>query len=307
MSESFFLKQMDVRLSTFSAAFILLALFTTSGLASAETLRSQCVTEPGCQSEEQPLWEIGVAAFGVYGPDYPAADENSTNRLILPYLIYRGEIIRAGEDGFVKAHAFETERVELDLSLDGAFNADSDDNDAREGMDDLDYLFGIGPELKVHLYRDEAGQKELDLKFQLRAVFSTDLSNLNQRGYAFETQLRYEHEHLFHPDLKFVGSVGPIWATEKLMDYFYQVDSKDVLPQRQEFDASGGYLGTELNAGMVVTMLENRGRLFFGVRVGFHQEAENEDSPLFRDETTYAVGLGFAYQLFESEKKIIWR
>ena len=35
-------------------------------------------------------------------------------------------------------------RTELDLGLDAAFPADSDDNDAREGVDNLDYLLEVG-------------------------------------------------------------------------------------------------------------------------------------------------------------------
>ncbi|TCI04934.1 MipA/OmpV family protein [Corallincola luteus] len=287
-------------------------LLATSGLmlifstpASAESLEVECVTSRPCQTEstQQPLWEIGLAGAIIYGPDYPAAGQSHTNQIVLPYLIYRGDVIRAGEDGLIKAQAFEDERWELDLSLDGSFNADSDDNDAREGMQDLDYLFGIGPELKYKIYRADDEQSKLDLKLQARAVFSTDFSNLNQRGYAFEPQLRYEYDNLFGREIRFVGTVGPVWGTEKLTDYFYQVDDKYVRPGREAYDANGGYMGTDVGFGLVFTLMEKRARLFLGGRVSFHQGAENEDSPLFIDETTYAVGMGFAYRLFASDKK----
>jgi hypothetical protein len=222
---------------------------------------------------------------------------------VVPYFIYRGEFIRAGEGGLIKAKAFEDERWTLDLSLDGAFNSDSDSNNARQGMNDLDYLFGIGPELTYSIFKGLENKRGLELKFQYRAVFSTDFSNLNQRGYAFETQLRYEHKHLFHDDVKFVGSIGPVWGTEKLMDYFFQVNPQDALPDREVFDAKGGYIGTELNLGFVMPVLNKKGRIFLGVRTSFHQGATNDDSPLFKQDTTFAVGLGFAYRLFESDKK----
>lgn len=288
-----------------AASVLLLALGCAPVVA--QTLETECVTASPCALEQKPLWEVGVAGAVVYGPDYPAAGESRSNQLVLPYFIYRGEVIRAGEDGLIKAHAFEDERWELDISVDGAFSADSDDNDAREGMDDLDYLLGIGPEIKYHIYRTDNGQRDLTLEFQLRSVFSTDLSNLKQRGYAFETQLRYEHKRLFDRNIKFVGSVGPVWATEKLMDYFYQVDERDVTPTRTQFDANGGYLGTDLSIGLVFDFLEKRGRIFVGGQASFHQQAENEDSPLFRDDTTFGVGVGFSYRLYQSDEVVYRR
>ena len=50
----------------------------------------------------KPLWELGVAAGGIYSPDYPAADKNSLHGLALPNLIYRGEFFRMGRDSIAK-------------------------------------------------------------------------------------------------------------------------------------------------------------------------------------------------------------
>lgn len=280
---------------------ITLSLFSHQGLA--ETLDSQCLTEQGCETENLPKWEFGVGGIGLNGPDYPASDENHSRTLVIPYFIYRGDIISAGEGGLLKAKAFEDDRWELDLSLDAAFNSDSDKNNARKGMDDLDYLFGIGPELKYRIYQDSDKQQKLDVKFQLRAVFSTDFSNLNQRGYVYENQLRYEHKQLFHDNLKFVGSLGPMWGTEKLMDYFYQVNAGDALANRAKYNANAGYIGSELNLGFVVSVFDKKGRIFFGTRTNFHQGAKNDDSPLFKEDTTFAVALGFSYRLFASDDK----
>ncbi|GGA81357.1 hypothetical protein GCM10011369_24140 [Neiella marina] len=281
------------------AACSWLVLLSASFQSTADTLEVDCLTSNSCE-QPKPLWEAGIAAAVVYGPDYPASNQRHANQLVVPYFIYRGEVIRAGEDGLIKAQAFEDDRWQLSVSIDGAFNADSDDNDARQGMDDLDYLFGIGPELNYKIY--QAQQQELELKLQLRSVFSTDFSNLNQRGYAFETQLRYEDREFFGQQLKFVGTVGPVWATDKLTRYFYQVDERDVTDQRPRYKASGGYMGTDVGIGFVLPMLNKKATLFFGGRVSFHHGAANDDSPLFLDKTTYGVGLGFAYQLFASDE-----
>lgn len=96
-----------------------------------------------------------------------------------------------------------------------------------------------------------------------------------------------------------------MFGSEKLHDYFYQVDSEFVTPNRQQFDANGGYLGTEVSLGMSSPLLESM-RSFLGGTVNFHQCAANEDSPLFEDDVTYTFGVGFVWRLYESDTKASW-
>lgn len=287
--------------------FLLWILFNgmlVNKVALSETLENICTTNISCSDTDKPLWELGVAGIALNGPDYPGSRETNTKHLVIPYFIYRGEVIQAGEGGLVKAKAFENKRYKLDLSLDGAFNTDSDDNDARKDMEDLDYLFALGPQLTVNIDKNTQAQSKLDIRFQLRSVFSTDFSHLNQRGYVFETQFRYEKLNLFNQDIKLVTSVGPTWGTEKLMDYFYSVGADDALPDRRQYDASGGYMGTELNLGLVFKVMDARGRLFIGSQTTFLQGAQNKSSPLLNDETTFRLGIGFSYRLYESQKRV---
>ena len=52
-------------------------------------------TNPGREAIK-PLWELCVVGGGTYSPDYPAADKNSLRALALPYIVYRGDILRLG-------------------------------------------------------------------------------------------------------------------------------------------------------------------------------------------------------------------
>src|SRR5688572_20313454 len=45
------------------------------------------------------LWEVGLVAGGAYLPDYPAAGQNHSKWIAAPYLIYRGNILRADREG----------------------------------------------------------------------------------------------------------------------------------------------------------------------------------------------------------------
>ena len=42
-----------------------------------------------------PLWEAGVFGGTAATPAYPGSSERSTRTLALPYLIYRGKVLRA--------------------------------------------------------------------------------------------------------------------------------------------------------------------------------------------------------------------
>ena len=120
----------------------------------------------------KPLWELCVAGGALYSPDYPAADKNSLHLLALPYVIYRGDFLRLGKDSIVKGVFIDNNYAELNLSLAASFNSNSNHNNARRGMPDLDYLVEIGPQLKIKLGKLFGGRTELQLP--VRAVFSTD-------------------------------------------------------------------------------------------------------------------------------------
>ena len=81
----------------------------TVTLASAALLAGPASTERHAHAGQArepaagtaPLWEVGIAGGGVHGADYPAADERSARGLGLPYVIYRGDIVRLGDGGIV--------------------------------------------------------------------------------------------------------------------------------------------------------------------------------------------------------------
>ena len=251
----------------------------------------------------KPLWEFGVGAFSGWLPDYPAAGQNTVRTIAVPVPIYRGEIWRVGGEenrGAVSGRFVNKDRYEFDVSLSGAFPVDSGSNNARRDMPDLDFLFGIGPQLIFKLI-NEPGHRKLNLNLQARAVYSTDFSSIDSRGYVFNPKLNYTRKHVTDLDLKVFTSVGPIFATEKLMDYFYQVDPEFVTPARPAYDADAGYLGSNITLG-VSKRFNKRFRLMLGTRLGIHTGATNDDSPLYKDELNVSVFSAFIWSIFQSEE-----
>jgi len=68
----------------------------------------------------QPKLEAGIGGGGGWLPDYPAAGQNHVQGIAVPFLIYRGEILRSDDRG-VRSRFYDGEALGLDLSFSGAF------------------------------------------------------------------------------------------------------------------------------------------------------------------------------------------
>lgn len=265
--------------------------------------------EISLEDDMRPIWEVGVFAAAFNSPEYPAAGQSQTNVIPAPYFIYRGETVRVGEGSIVRAVAIDKSWYELDLSLAGSFNANSEDNEARVGMPDLDFIFELGPQLRLRLSKfefEQHGKGELFLNLQARAAFSTDFSGISKRGYVFQPVFSYRQRGWLSEKTALSVSLSPTWATEKLHDYFYQVDNDFITDQRPAYDAKGGYLGTDLSVGLSFNATKDI-RIFTFARTSLHSGAANTDSPLFREESTYSYGIGMVWRLWESEEKVSGR
>lgn len=288
-------------------AVILPAAFLCLGMAAVQAQTAGLPdTLPDIAPEEDeglPLWEAGISAFGARDPDYPASEESSFNGLVLPYLIYRGEIFQLGERGLARGLFINTDRIEFDVSLSGSFPVDADDNSARDGMDDLDFLGEIGPQLTFKFLPPRQAQS-LDLALPIRAVLSTDLSSGNYEGLAFNPQLQYRYRPDWGGgDTRFSASVGPTFALNGLSDYFYTVRSKDVRADRPRYEADNGYVGTAVNLG-VSHALTDTVRLYGGTQFGVYAGSANDDSPLHTSDYGLSVQAGLSWSLWQSEARV---
>ena len=107
-------------------------------------------SSPGLFAEELPRLELGIGVTSIHLPDYRGSSEQRNYLLPLPFVIYRGENIRADRDG-IRGLLFKHPRMALNVSIGGYVPVDSADNPQREGMSDLDPTFEVGPSLNFHL------------------------------------------------------------------------------------------------------------------------------------------------------------
>ncbi len=123
--------------------------------------------------KQLPLWEAGLGGTALLMPDYRGSDEYRWYLLPFPYLTYRGDILKIDREQ-ISGLLFKTNRLQLEMSFNGAVPVDSSKNKARQGMPDLDPTFEIGPSLQVMLAEDKTAEYKITLTFPVRAVFSTD-------------------------------------------------------------------------------------------------------------------------------------
>ena len=254
------------------------------------------------RTERRPLFEAGVFGGGGWIPDYPAAGQNHFRGLALPYLLYRGEILRSDERG-VRGRFYRSDDLEFSLSFNAAFAARSRDNRARQGMPNLDYLGEVGPALRWVAWRDVGAKRRIALELPVRAVFSTDLSEVDFRGFVLAPEAAFEHIGLFHPAARTRVGVGPVFASGRLMDYFYRVENRYARPNRPGYDASGGYLGARLQFSHRRPVTE-RISVVAGGRLENFTGATNADSPLYRREWNATLFGGVSIALYRSEATV---
>lgn len=291
-----------IRLSPALPTAILAAVLVAAPAAAQQEPRGPTPPAMGGQGPGQPLWEAGLFAAGGWVADYPASGEGRWRGLPVPYVIYRGEVIRIGDQGAIRARrTFMDDRLELDIGLGGAFDVDSDDNDARQGMPDLDFLFELGPSVEYRfLPADSPVQVEASL--EVRAVFSTDFGGVDHEGYVINPQISYFNRSVGGSPVSLFLAAGPIWGLDGVNDYFYTVAPQFARPGRSAYQADEGYIGTEFTLGLSYRVTD-RLRAFAGGQIGYFGGSANEDSPLFEEEVNYSVGFGLNWTIYESDRR----
>lgn len=249
------------------------------------------------QGPAKPLWEAGIGALAVSSPAYPGARDRVGRLIALPWLIYRGPVLRADGRG-IGARLLRTDAVEFDIGLAAALGASSQDVKVREGMPDLGFQFEFGPRVKLTLARPGPASR-IRLDFPVRGVFEMR-RGVHSRGLAFEPKLSYE-------DDRFIGGTGldtsasAVFGNRTLNRYLYGVPAAFAVPGRPAYQASAGLIGTRLQASLYRHVGSDL-RLFGFVRLDHTGGSANADSPLHLENRGVSAGLGLAWTLGRSQR-----
>lgn len=247
----------------------------------------------------RPLYEWGVAAGAGYVPDYPASDQGRLRYIAFPQFRYRGMRFRSDEEDNLKARFLLHPLYGIDISASGAFSSNSDLNDARKGMEDLDWLGEIGP--RFYLFLVKTDRLWVRLFFPLRVGFSTDLTSTTYQGLVFAPSANVRY---YFDDSKFnslILSLTRSYTTHQIQEYYFQVDRKDATSERPEYDARSGYMGS--SASLVYVYEKKYLGLFGGISHSSYKGAANAGSPLHTADYTTSAFFGVSYLFYQSEAR----
>ena len=253
---------------------------------------------PLAHAEPLPLWELGAGAAVVSFPDYRGSDQQHSYVLPLPYVVYRGDVLQIDREK-VRGLLFKTERMELDVSVNGSVPVRSGNNPARQGMPNLDPTLELGPSLNILLVQDPQRHK-LTLKLPLRAVIASDFHHARNAGVLANPQLNLDIQMPQGWKLGLVA--GALFGDRRYHDYFYSVAPQYAKAGRPAFDAPGGYSGAQFIA--------SASKRFDQFWIGAFIKADNinhaafEASPLVERRGNLAAGLGISWIFAQSAQRV---
>lgn len=252
---------------------------------------------PLCQAEQRPLWEVGAGGAALSLPDYRGSDQTGSYLLPIPYFVYRGEFLKADRGG-MRGTLFQTDKLEINLSLNATLPVNSKDNRARRGMADLRPTVELGPTVDVNLWRSGNQKMKLDFRAPLRTAITLE-SSPRQVGWLFSPSLDLDVKNVEGwPGWNFGVVAGPIFTSRKYNAHFYSVSAADATATRPVFRAGSGYAGSQITLGVS----KRFPRYWVGgfLRYDTVAGATFRDSPLVRDNHSISAGIALSWVFGES-------
>jgi outer membrane scaffolding protein for murein synthesis (MipA/OmpV family) len=244
------------------------------------------------------LWEAGVGVGGISTPAYPGADQHTSRALALPFLIYRGRVLRSDQSG-IGARLINSDAVQFDIGFAASLPANSNDVPARAGMPNLGTLIEFGPRVKLRV-ADFSPHSGLRFELPLRAVIEAR-GGLQHQGWTLEPRLVYEvsgEQKAWTAE----AQLGAVFGDSRINRYFYEVRPEFARPDRPAYSASSGLI--LVRTGLFASRRLNDKLRFFGfVRYDSYADAANRDSPLFKRPTGASIGFGLAWTLAHSSQR----
>ena len=304
-------------------AALLIPFFATSFIttAYAEVLETPPpISDPNFkevpQSEQSgelvPLWILELNLMAVSLDAYPGSDFKRT--IVLPFPNFRlNSPYLQTSGGGVNARIFNSEKVDLGLTMGGSLPVKNKELESREDRDlpDLDPTFEIGMGLRYTPIKNKAW--ELKSNFPIRkstGIAYEDQDKLYKAhkpvdlGWTFSprvTLVKYFKNKDVHHEIDF--EIGSRYATQQNMNYFYGVESQFALPGEGAFLAEQGLVNNWVELGWIRKW--ERWRLSISAEYLDMHNAKNSDSPLFQEKDSWFGFIILSYNYTQSNLTVV--
>jgi MipA family protein len=243
-------------------------------------------------TEQSPKTEVGLGLAVLQFPAYRGSNQSIYRLLPFPYLQYNGTFFKADRDG-MRGNLFDSERMELSVSVSGSPPTKSDSIALRKGMADLRPSLELGPQLNMLLSSPQDKSTTLKLRLPIRQGITVEKSPHNV-GMTFSPNLNLDVLNPWGiPGGNLGVVVGPIFTTKKQNANFYDVDAASATQLRPAYQSHGGYAGSQF----LVSLSRKYPDFWIGsyIRYDNLQGATFANSPLVATKHYVTAGVAFSY------------
>ena len=250
---------------------------------------------------DQPLWELGAGLAAFSFPSYRGSDQTHNFLLPVPHFTYHGDFFKADRQG-IRGSFFDSDRVDLTVSLALSPPVSSDNITSRTGMPDLKGTFEIGPQMDVTFWRSENRARFVKLLLPLRTAITVEGSP-KSIGWVFHPKLNMDITDIPGMAGWNLGMLaGPLFGDKRQHAYYYTVAPQYATADRPAYEAGSGYAGTQY----LVALSKRFPKYWVGgfVRYDNLGGATFENSPLVRQKDYFAAGIAFTWVFGESSTRV---
>lgn len=253
--------------------FIIFALIITNTL-SAET-----------------LWKFGIGIGNISANSYPGSDQTESITSPIPYLKVKTEWFDLDREG-LHTNWFKNTNFRLDFSFDLGLPVESEKNNLRTGMSDLEPVGLIGPMLIYQL--EDSDQKKWQLQLPLAYAYAFDNLDAHSVGWSINPRIYFNYliKNSGYP-VDVSVSLGPVYNSDQFHQYYYNVDVADVMTGRNEYHAEEGRAGHRFN--LSVTQRVDGYWLGLYIRYQNLSDAVFVDSPLVSRNDYWFIAVGASW------------
>jgi len=252
-------------------------------------------------AEDQPLWELGAGVAAFSFPSYRGSDQTNNFLMPVPLFTYHGDFLKADRQG-IRGSFFDSDWLDLTISLALSPPVRSNDIAARAGMSDLKGTFEIGPEIDVTFWRSENRARFVKLLVPLRTAITVEGSP-KSIGWVFHPKLNMDITDIPGMSGWNLGMLaGPLFGDKRQNDYYYTVAPQYATADRPAYEAKAGYAGMQY----LVALSKRFSSYWVGgfVRYDNLSGATFEDSPLVRQKDYVAAGIAVTWVFGESSTRV---
>jgi len=241
------------------------------------------------------VFELGVGIGHSSMPEYIGSEESKSYTVPFPYIYYRNKDLKIDRDSFTSME-FYNGRLRFGLDYGVNLPLDSEENDARRGMHDLDFVFMVGPKvelcLAIHCNKD----------YPLRAYASylkpiiTQSESWNDLDWVSRIGIKYDEKFIEsekYGTVYFTSSARVQYQGARYSGYYYGVTGEESLFDRPVYKSKSGFGGYQLSSGVRWRV----GNWWIGAFAQYLNigSAEVADSPLVTDPSNIRAGFAFAW------------